>query len=131
MPHFTRTTCPQCGATFDCRRGEACWCAAYPPLLTAGGAAACLCPGCLHERVAAAIEAFVEDYSAGRAENIAPRYDRGSKQLLEGIDYYLERGRYVFTAWYHLKRGTCCGSGCRHCPYGHVNVPGSQRGRQR
>jgi hypothetical protein len=23
----------------------------------------------------------------------------------------------VFTAIYHLKRGSCCGSGCRHCPY--------------
>jgi hypothetical protein len=24
----------------------------------------------------------------------------------------------VFTAAYHLKRGECCHSGCRHCPYG-------------
>jgi hypothetical protein len=24
----------------------------------------------------------------------------------------------VFTATYHLKRGYCCNSGCRHCPYG-------------
>jgi len=23
----------------------------------------------------------------------------------------------VFTAAYHLKRGYCCGNGCRHCPY--------------
>lgn len=23
----------------------------------------------------------------------------------------------VFTAAYHLKRGACCGSGCRHCPF--------------
>jgi hypothetical protein len=23
----------------------------------------------------------------------------------------------VFTARYHLKRGTCCSNGCRHCPY--------------
>lgn len=37
-------------------------------------------------------------------------------------DYYLENGFVVFTAAYHLKRGTCCGSGCRHCPYG--NAPG-------
>lgn len=32
-------------------------------------------------------------------------------------DYYLENGNVVFTAAYHLKRGACCGSGCRHCPY--------------
>ncbi|MCI5065208.1 DUF5522 domain-containing protein [bacterium] len=30
----------------------------------------------------------------------------------------------VFTAASHLKRGVCCGSNCRHCPYNHVNVPG-------
>jgi len=29
---------------------------------------------------------------------------------------------YVFTRIAHEKRGKCCGSGCRHCPYSHVNV---------
>jgi hypothetical protein len=42
---------------------------------------------------------------------------------LEPGDYYMEGGLMVFTAGYHLKRGYCCGSGCRHCPYGHQNVP--------
>jgi Family of unknown function (DUF5522) len=37
--------------------------------------------------------------------------------LILGEDYYLENDCYVFTAPYHLKRGYCCGSGCRHCPY--------------
>ncbi|RDI94732.1 hypothetical protein DV704_10550 [Meiothermus sp. QL-1] len=37
--------------------------------------------------------------------------------LREGEDYYLEGGLWVFTESYHLKRGYCCGSGCRHCPY--------------
>ncbi|MDX5478959.1 MAG: DUF5522 domain-containing protein [Cyclobacteriaceae bacterium] len=23
----------------------------------------------------------------------------------------------VFTAQYHSRRGYCCGSGCKHCPY--------------
>jgi hypothetical protein len=32
-------------------------------------------------------------------------------------DYYYEGPYLVFTAAYHLKRGYCCGSGCRHCPY--------------
>jgi hypothetical protein len=37
----------------------------------------------------------------------------------EGVDYYInEQGYWVFTALYHLKRGRCCGSGCRNCPYG-------------
>lgn len=37
-------------------------------------------------------------------------------------DYYMEDGRRVFTAHFHLKRGHCCGNGCRHCPYKHINV---------
>jgi hypothetical protein len=28
-----------------------------------------------------------------------------------------ESGLFVFTAAYHLERGRCCDSGCRHCPY--------------
>lgn len=28
-----------------------------------------------------------------------------------------DTGLYVLTAQYHLSRGRCCGSGCRHCPY--------------
>jgi hypothetical protein len=36
---------------------------------------------------------------------------------LEVEDYHMEGPYMVFTAAYHLKRGYCCGSGCRHCPY--------------
>jgi hypothetical protein len=32
-------------------------------------------------------------------------------------DYYFEHGFLVYTADFHLKRGSCCGSGCRHCPF--------------
>lgn len=38
-------------------------------------------------------------------------------KLVEGVDYYMEGDRFVFTATYHLKRGYCCNSKCRHCPY--------------
>jgi len=38
--------------------------------------------------------------------------------LVEGVDYYIEAGLLVFTEAYHLRRGECCNSGCRHCPYG-------------
>uniref|UniRef100_A0A3B3T680 Chromosome 1 open reading frame 53 n=1 Tax=Paramormyrops kingsleyae TaxID=1676925 RepID=A0A3B3T680_9TELE len=31
-------------------------------------------------------------------------------------------GYKVFTKFAHLQRGKCCGSACRHCPYGQVNV---------
>ncbi|WP_196890726.1 DUF5522 domain-containing protein [Aureivirga marina] len=39
---------------------------------------------------------------------------------LEPEDFYLTKEGYkVFTEKYHLKRGYCCKSGCRHCPYGY------------
>lgn len=39
--------------------------------------------------------------------------------VLAPEDFYFENGLLVFTAAYHLKRGYCCGNGCRHCPYRH------------
>jgi Family of unknown function (DUF5522) len=32
-------------------------------------------------------------------------------------DFYMEGPYLVFTAAYHLRRGYCCNSDCRHCPY--------------
>ncbi|MCU0420638.1 MAG: DUF5522 domain-containing protein [Cyclobacteriaceae bacterium] len=39
--------------------------------------------------------------------------------LVENEDYYIEHGLMVFTEAYHRKRGFCCKSECRHCPYGY------------
>ncbi len=39
-------------------------------------------------------------------------------ELTESRDYYTENGALVFTSGYLQRRGYCCGSGCRHCPYG-------------
>jgi hypothetical protein len=40
-------------------------------------------------------------------------------KLMEGEDFYLTpEGYKCFTEKHHLKRGYCCKSGCRHCPYG-------------
>ncbi|WP_303309903.1 DUF5522 domain-containing protein [Hymenobacter sp. BT730] len=39
-------------------------------------------------------------------------------QPLQPGDYYFtSEGFMVFTEQYHRRRGTCCGSGCRHCPW--------------
>ena len=48
-------------------------------------------------------------------------------ELVEGVDYYLENGFMVFTAVYLQKRGFCCHSGCRHCPYGFVREEDKQK----
>ena len=50
--------------------------------------------------------------------------------VLKAKDTYIDpaSGYSVFTQVY-LKRRPCCGNGCRHCPYGHKNVPNRhQRG---
>lgn len=39
-------------------------------------------------------------------------------QLAEDEFYLSEEGYIVFTEKYHLRRGYCCKSGCKHCPYG-------------
>lgn len=42
------------------------------------------------------------------------------KKNLEPEDFYMsELGYLVFTEKYLLKRGYCCKSGCKHCPYGY------------
>jgi hypothetical protein len=40
----------------------------------------------------------------------------GSQKLLPS-DFYIENGIYVFTKEFHLRRGSCCGNGCRHCAF--------------
>ncbi len=54
-----------------------------------------------------------------------PRNQVGT--LVPGLDFYLENGKMVLTGHYLRKRGYCCGNKCRHCPYGHVNVPPNRR----
>ena len=46
-----------------------------------------------------------ESLSAASPEELAPE------------DFYFEGEYMVFTAAYHLKRGYCCNSDCRNCPY--------------
>lgn len=46
----------------------------------------------------------------GETENFEP-------SELSPEDFYFEGPFIVFTAAYHLKRGYCCKSDCRHCPY--------------
>ncbi|HLN96387.1 MAG TPA: DUF5522 domain-containing protein [Flavobacterium sp.] len=48
--------------------------------------------------------------------------------LIEGEDFYLTpEGYRCFTEKYHLARGYCCKSGCRHCPYGFDKNTGTNR----
>jgi hypothetical protein len=51
-----------------------------------------------------------------------------AEDLKEGIDYYYnEDGYVVLTEAYHLKKGYCCGNGCKHCPFNYEAVPEPKR----
>lgn len=90
-----------------------------------------------HERVVSEINSFAEGIglacvgvidspirgAEGNKEFLA-LYDRRPKtkgftqpDFKEGVDYYFENGLMVLTAEFLRKRGYCCGSSCRHCPY--------------
>jgi hypothetical protein len=109
--------CPVCGRENACRVANGCaykgpcWCEAFTipaevqrQLANTCPERACLCRECLVR--------FAESSAKpARVESPEPR-------PVEGEDYYLDEfERMVFTAAYHLKRGHCCDSGCRHCPY--------------
>lgn len=50
--------------------------------------------------------------------------------LIEGEDfYYNEQGYMVLTEKFHLRRGNCCGNGCRHCPFHYENVTEPKRSK--
>jgi hypothetical protein len=108
---FDAGHCPLCGQPNDCQlcttaayKGP-CWCArvkipeellAQVPLELKNQA--CICPGC------------VMKFHRNKAKGL------GSQKILPG-DFYFTGGLMVFTAACHLRRGYCCASGCRHCPY--------------
>jgi hypothetical protein len=82
----------------------------------------CVCPACLtqktNEVIAKQIDtALVHHYAPPAATAFA------NQPLIEGLDYEVDNeGRWVFTRWFLLRRGKCCGIGCTNCPYGHINV---------
>jgi hypothetical protein len=45
---------------------------------------------------------------------------------LQPGDSYQDGTCLVFTRQYHLRRGYCCGGGCRHCPCQPTHPDGRQ-----
>lgn len=101
--------CPLCGGPNECQRCTlqtykgSCWCerVTFPEELwerlpAEARGRACICPSCVLQAL---------------RRRPVPRPGPG--------DFYLEPGTgwIVFTEAYHRKRGYCCGSGCRHCPW--------------
>ena len=108
---FCTPICPLCGRENECQfattsayKGK-CWCASEnfsPDLLARIPVEArnvvCVCRRCVV------------------ASNFAEAKARPLPRPMAG-DFYIESEHVVFTAEYHRRRGYCCGSGCRHCPF--------------
>lgn len=75
----------------------------------------CLCPTCLPVALNEQIEKFIASNPIEKV--IVAAQKQSTPTLLENIDYTIEDGNWVFSKWYHLKRGTCCDNGCRNCPF--------------
>lgn len=122
--------CPLCARDNRCRVAKGhlykgpCWChrISVPQHILRRLAAdfaepACLCRPCLETIARLAqekdtLETILSEarklMSARTPEPISP----------DEPDFYLDaNGNTVFTAAYHLRRGSCCDNGCLHCPY--------------
>jgi diphthamide synthase (EF-2-diphthine--ammonia ligase) len=67
--------------------------------------------------------ADIEECGAGAAID-ACRAQLHAAACDAGESFYKdpETGYSVMTAFAHTRRGKCCGSGCRHCPFAHAGV---------
>ncbi len=111
--------CSDCGVGFNCssdQENKTCWCIAFPAIMPAEFEQNCRCPSCLAKAMADKIELAIQTQTLDEMLALARQY-RGQTGLLEHVDYTIEAPDYVFSKWYHLKRGSCCGNGCRNCPY--------------
>ncbi|WP_218156437.1 cysteine-rich CWC family protein [Pseudoalteromonas denitrificans] len=114
--------CALCHATLSCQSEittSKCWCFELPNIMPINSKQSdnpCLCKNCLAKKINKQITSLYLIKNLAQMIEIAKPY-REKKDLVEHIDYSIENGLYVFSAWYHLKRGKCCSNGCRHCPY--------------
>jgi len=44
-------------------------------------------------------------------------YKEFLKPKLRADEFYWENGKMVMTKIHHKRRGSCCNSSCKHCPY--------------
>lgn len=120
--------CPVCDHPNQCRMetGEPykgpCWCerttlsaVALHPLLAELPEPRCLCQDCL--------EAIAADPEITWDELVTRSHQSTARLVVLDGDTYREGDAVVFTEQFHLRRGYCCGNGCRHCPY--PSTPGT------
>ena len=109
-------SCPRCEKPFECKVNNITQCQCYGLQISEATQEYlqqtqydCLCAKCLQE---------LDNIVKTASETPLPRR---YGEFQEGLHYYVENGLLVYTEFYHIQRGYCCGSGCRHCAYGFGN----------
>lgn len=105
--------CQRCQTSFDCRMNDITNCQCNSIVISEAGndflkktKYDCLCKNCLSD---------INQLTEMAKNQVFPMH---SGDLEEGLHFYMENGFFVFTEFFHLLRGNCCGSSCRHCAYG-------------
>ncbi|UPW18097.1 DUF5522 domain-containing protein [Agarivorans sp. TSD2052] len=114
------SNCPSCGTELACSADIDCWCMSMPALLPVSAniqQRACYCSSCLSKKLGEKLQELIANTPHRQMLEQAARYHQAETALQAHIDYTMVDGLMVFSAWYHLKRGSCCGNGCKHCPY--------------
>lgn len=106
--------CPKCNSRFICKSGDIVNCQCNTVELSEAAkdfllrtSFDCLCKSCL--------EKINQDIQMAKSYHFPTQ----KEMLIEGLHYYKEQNNWVFTELYHILRGYCCQSGCRHCVYGY------------
>lgn len=107
--------CSNCGKLFHCGNPGKCWCSDLPHIMPMETNADCLCKDCLIDIQNENINHLIKTNSLEDILEIVSKYK--NEELIERLDYTVESGKWIFTKWYHLKRGFCCYKNCVNCPY--------------
>jgi hypothetical protein len=117
MQDKTLNKCPRCNSDFTCKSESIIDCPCYKIELNSktqyylnNTAYGCLCTTCLIEL----------DELNQKAVTIPLPETRG--EFIENLHYYLDGNFWVFTEFYHIQRGYCCGNNCKHCAYNKKNT---------
>jgi len=107
-----KINCPRCHRSMKCEPSniDACPCARVDidsdmQMFLNKTKYDCLCPRCLIELGDMVNQIRTEELPTDLNDLILDKH------------YYLEKGKVVFTEYYHIAKGACCKNGCRHCAY--------------
>lgn len=108
--------CPRCHQPFPCQAQQIKNCACFglelspqtTEFLKNSFYKDCLCKKCLTDL----------DFLLKLAKEVP--FPKNKEERIQGLHGYWEGTKLVSTEFYHLQRGSCCQTGCRHCAYGFI-----------